>query len=276
MFAWLKSYDTLEEIPEGARDAYEEKEGAYQLIDKLDGSGADKTLRTLRSEIKTLKRENGELKEASAKFEELDLDEDKIASLTDDLEELEELREMRKSGNLEGESLAEEAKKLSERQIANLEASFDRERKKHAKELEKAQGERDTALASSKDSSAKLNELTVDHSARALATKYKIAGHAIDDVLLHVKSNFEMDPDGGDEPVSRSGDGTTLKDWFEDTVPNKPGWTFDPQASGSGAAPGGKGAGVRTVKRADFEKLPPAEQVAMATKANTGEVQLVD
>lgn len=45
--------------------------------------------------------------------------------------------------------------------------------------------------------------------------------------------------------------------------------------SGSNGNGGGRGNG-RVVKRGDFDKMPPAQQADLATKARTGEVQIVD
>lgn len=258
MFDWNKKYETLDEIDEDKRGAFEEKDGKFQVVKALDPSGLKATLEKKNAEIKALKP-------FKQKLEGMGLEDDALETLVDDLDELSDLRAQKEAGDLGG---GDAEKKVEELVAKRVEAA----NKKHQRELNKALAERDEAKEELGQAKGALKTVSLETKARALATKHKIADHSIDDVLLKVSGAFDLDEEGN---PSRE-DGMSLDDWFDETVPTKPGWTFNPQNSGSGADGGGNGAGGRTVKMEQYEKMSPADQAAIAEKASAGELSLVD
>lgn len=257
-FEFKTSYETLDEIPEGAREAYEEKNGKYELVRALSKTALENSY----------KREQEKRKAAEERAKHLPDDFD-LEKYNEAMEELEELRGLKEAGSFDEKN----KEKLEELVAKRVET----ERKKFERETAKLKTELETANAKLGETGSKLKTVTLETQARALAAKHKIAEHSIDDALFHVTRAFDLDEDGN--VVDRSDAGRTLEDWFSETVPNKPGWTFDPKAGGSGALGGGKsGGGKRTYTEKEFDDLSinnPSKAAEIAAAIGKGEAELV-
>lgn len=259
MFKWETKYGTLDEIPEDCRGAYEEKDGKFQIVRALSKTQLENSYNSTKDKLKAA---TDRLKGVPEDFD--------LSKLSEINEELEELRAEKEAGSLDGAN----KEKIDE----IVEKRLDTERKKWDREKTKLQGDLDAATTKLGETSGKLKTVSLETRAREIASKHKVQPHSIDDALYRVSQDFDLDDDG--QVVDKSEAGRTLDDWFAETVPTKPGWTFAPEPGGTGAQPGsGKHGGPRTVKRSEADKLAvenPSKAKELMASVSKGEVQLVD
>lgn len=258
-FDWKTEYETLDEIPEECRGGYEEKDGKFQIVRALSKTQLENAYKK--------EQERRKIAEDKAKAIPDDIEANKLSEM---LEELEDLRQLKESGEFD-EGNREKLEELVGKRVETERKKFERDNAKLKAQLDEA----NTKLG---ETSGKLKTVSLETQARELAAKYKIASHSLDDALFHVTKSFDLDDEGN--IVDRTDAGRTLEDWFDETVPNKPGWTFDPKTSGSGAHGGSGGhGGKRTYKREEVsqwatENPTKAKEAMEAVKK--GDAQLVD
>lgn len=219
-------------MPEAYRSQYTETDGRFHLdeIEVDDGAELRGALDHERSERKTAKA-------LLEKFKGLDPDQAREA--------LESIREL-------------EDKKL--RDQGNFEKLKERWREQQAKEL----SARDTRIASM---DKELRKFKLDDKIRAAALKAGVQPRDIEDVMTLTSSHFELNESGSISVLDRQGNPTlaSVEEFFGQTYKaDKPQFYGASGAGGSGApvgGTGGGGGGQRTVKRADFDKMGPSEQM---------------
>lgn len=259
---WFKEYETLDEIPEGAREAFEEKDGKFRLIKALDPSGLKTTLEKQKKQIK-------DLQAVEKKFKDMGLEDEQIESLADDLEELAALRAQKESGELKGDELNAKVEELVAKRVETEKRKFERDKAK----LEKDLSERDEFL---KGTRGKLHELTLDQQLAALAAKKGVKSEqALKKIKRFGRDEFAVNDDG--EIIDKTDAGRTIESWLDDEISADWTLTADPKPGGTNAQPGnGKPGGKPTYKRADYDKLPEPQRREIALRANKGEATIVD
>lgn len=259
-FDWKAEYEDWESIPEGAKDAYEEKGGKVTLVRALQKGQLENSY----------KREQERRKEAEAKlkgFEGIkDVDLEKIH---DDLEELQELRDLREAGSLDGKN-KEEIDALVEKRVETERKKFERENAKLQTELQ----QKTEALG---QTSGRLSKLTLEGKLTREAEKLGVKPHGMRILKRFGLDEFQLDDAG--EIVDRTDAGRTIADWLQNEIEENPTLTVDLKSASMGADNGGGGGGKRTYKRAEFDQLAkenPAEASKIMSSVKSGEASLVD
>lgn len=260
MFDWFKTYDSLDEIDEDKRGAFVEKDGKFAVVKALDKTALQNTLDANKKTIK-------EQKDALKRFADLDLDDDKIASLHDDLEELEELR---KGKDLDPNS-KDYQKKIDEAVASKLEAvtkKFEREIAKRDKDI----ATKDEILGKTNKS---LSKATLERVVIDKAVEKGVQKHSLKSALRFASDDFTVNEEG--EIVDKTDAGRSIEDWLDEYVTENPQATIDLKNAGTGSLGGdGKGGGNNRITMEQFNKMPPAKQDEIAEKAGKGELTLVD
>ena len=244
-FKLARKVEKLEAVPEGYRGAYVERDGAYELdLEKLEAIEFDD-----KAELEgALKREREERKQAKADLEKYKgIDPEKAREAQRRLDELDEK-------NLIEKGEVEELKK-------RWQAEWDQEKE----ELKQQLSERD----------GQLTKFKLTDKVRAAALAAGVIPDDVDDVLLLTQNRFRLGDK--DEILVLDKDGvesrSDLTKFFgEEFKAQKPKFYGASGAGGSGAPAGGTGGGgggAKTVKRADFEKMAPADQLAHAKGGGT-------
>lgn len=116
--------------------------------------------------------------------------------------------------------------------------------------------------AAAETRAAKYMDRVLENAIRAEAANAGIHQHAIEDALYRAKTLFALDDDGNpsaaDNVFGRDGKPLTLNEWFGDMKDKAPHWW--PAQSGSGAQGGGARTGGKTMPRAQFVGMHPADQ----------------
>lgn len=136
------------------------------------------------------------------------------------------------------------------------------------KRIKDAQSERDAEKAKN----GKFADRVLNDSIRAAAVNAGVHKHAIDDALLAARVDFTLDNDGnpvqikdGEVVLGKNGKTPFSPDeWFALKTETKPHWF---PSGNSGSAPGdgaGGSGGGKTMRRAAFDALGPAEKAKAA------------
>lgn len=189
--------------------------------------------------------------------------------LKDNLKKFDGLDPEKIKGLMERLDQDEDAKLLAEgKKNVVIEKYTERMRAQHAADLAAAE-ERVKAEAQRADA---YRGAVLDNQIRSVCTG--LHKGAIEDALLHARQVFSLDAKGN--AVQLDADGTPVRgkdgtnpfspaEWIEQQKELKPHW-FPSSTSGSGSGnvrDGGSGTG-KTIKRADFNALPPARQSEVA------------
>lgn len=215
--------DSLDSVPDGARDLYKEVDGKFRLdVDGYeDPAGLKSALQAERENAKAATRQANAWKALGKTPEE-------IQALLQRLETDEDTR-LLADGKVD-----EVISKRTER----MKADFD-------KNLSTAHAERDQHAARAKAFEAKV----LDNAVLAAATKAGLHQHAIDDALFRGRAMFRLNEngdavaldDGGNVLLGKDGKTPfTPAEWLEDMKEKAPHW-FPAPASGGGAQGGHSG-----------------------------------
>ena len=242
---------TLDAAPDEAlKGFYVEKDGKYHL----DVTGIEDT-NQMRIELATVKREAAERRKAAKELEE------RFAGI-----DPEKVREMMAKLDQDGE-----AKLLAEGKIE--EVVNNRTEKLRAdlqKQLDEAHGKTTSAEARVKQYSQRVLD---DRIRDAVMGKVHTSAIKSGDVLRAARELFVLDEHGDAVQLDAAGKPVLGKDgktpfspaeWIESMTEIAPHW-FPSASSGGGAAGSGNGSGGgKTMKRSQFDALPPRDRSAAA------------
>ncbi|HEH9694925.1 TPA: hypothetical protein SIC47_002255 [Pasteurella multocida] len=211
-------------------------------LDKAISEAVAKEVAGLKTKNSELLGAQKDLKEKLAKFD--GLDPKTIKNLMTQFENDEEMKKIAEGKYKEViEARVSKVNEAKQREIDALNA-------KHQEEMNKLQASLD-----------RYSGLVLENAIRSEATKAGVTFGA-DDAVLRAKLTFKLD-DGLVVPVDENtfgGDGKplTLKEWFESMKEKAPHWF--PASQGGGSSNGSQN-GAKTMSRAQFEKLSPAERM---------------
>ncbi|MDH3003500.1 hypothetical protein [Pasteurella multocida] len=211
-------------------------------IDKAISEAIEREVSGLKTKNSELLGTQKELKDKLAKFD--GLDPETIKNIMKQFENDEEMKKIAEGKYQEViEARVNKVNESKQREIDALTA-------KHQEEVSKLQSGLDRYAG-----------LVLENAIRAEATKAGVTFGA-DDAVLRAKLTFKLD-DGLVIPIDENtfgGDGKplTLKEWFESMKEKAPHWF--PASQGGGSSNGSQN-GAKTMSRAQFEKLSPAEQM---------------
>lgn len=210
----------------------------------------------LRTKNDELLGKNKTYKEQVQKFEGLDVD--SLKALKDKLDKDQDMKDI-----AEG------------RVMDVLGRHTERMQQQHERDL---QAERDK-VAAAHQRADKYKQAVLDNQIRAAATG--LHKGAVEDALLHARGIFQLDDNGNavqiqDGNVILGKDGKTPfgpGEWFEQMKETKAHW-FPSETTGSGSGDARQAGGTgKSIKRSDFNALPPAKQREVAT---TPGIQIID
>lgn len=245
---------SLEGLSDDVKKLYVKKGEEYRL--DVDDLPEDPKLAEFRDNNRKLNKELAEAKEELKKFE--GVDPARYKEFEDTARKVKE-GELIKAGKID-ELLNSKLEPIKKDFETKLSAS---EKKNH-------------------DLSSQLEVLQIDNRLTEIGAKKGLRPTAIQDMLGRGRSVFKLkdgkvvalDEDGA-QRRTKSGDPLTMEAWFdEDLTPNAP-HLFQSSSGGGANGDGHKGNG-KTIARAEFNKLHPAEQAAAGLKAAKGELTIVD
>lgn len=240
--------EQFEQVPEAIRSQFKPDGDSYifhpaDFIPKSTYEDVVKKAERARNDLKTYEGIDPEkAREADRKLREL---EEKLEAGGDD----------------------ERITKLMEKRMA-------REREEHAAALAAAEKKRTDVEAKHTTAESRLRELLIDNALMSAAANLGVHKSAIEDVRLRGHAIFALE-DGSPVPremgngkreeraILRDGDGKpmTPEKWLEAQKSVAPHWwPADVGGTGDLDASASNGKGAKNMKRADFDKLPPAEQ----------------
>jgi hypothetical protein len=232
-------------LPEAQRGLYVEKDGKFALdVEGVEDTAGLKS--ALEKERKAAREADRIRKELEKKFEGIDPDE--VKKILEKMGSDEE-RQLLKDGKID-----QVVEKRMEKQRLALE-----------KQIREAQKERDAE----REGKAKLVQRGLDERVRAAAAKAGLHANAVEDALFRARTIFTLNAEGEAVQLDKDGaavigkDGKTAfgpAEWLEGMRETAPHW-YPAANTGSGAAgnKGATGAG-KTMKRAAFDALDPAQK----------------
>jgi hypothetical protein len=233
----FKKVAKLDDVPEAYRGLYVEKDGSF-VVDpaKLEDFEWDD-----KEELRTaLEAERKERKQAKADLEKYKgIDPDKARAAQAKLDELDE-KQLIDKGEFERLNKKRETERETER------AAWEKEKETYVSQLTK---------------------FKLTDKVRAAALAAGVIPEDIDDVLTITSNRFRLGEKDQIVILDKDGDESSLtldKYFGEEFKAQKPKFYAASGAGGSGASAGTSGGtgNSKTMKRADFEKLPPVEQRA--------------
>jgi hypothetical protein len=240
--------EKLESVAEEVRGLYVEKDGKFHLdvTGIEDNSGLKSALQKERDAAKTATKT---LKEFQERF--AGIDPDKVKAMLGKIDNDEE------AALIAAGKIDEVVNKRSEKLRADLQRKVD-EAAQHTQ--------------AAMDRASKFSQRVLDNHIRAAATKAGLHAHAVEDALFRARAMFSLDDNGDPIQMDSSGHPVLGKDgktpfspleWLESMKETAPHW-FPAGGSGSGAGGSGSGAGSagKTITRAAFDALSPAEKVS--------------
>jgi hypothetical protein len=170
----------------------------------------------------------------------------------------------------------EDLKLIAEGKVMEVvEKHTNRMREQHARDL----AAKDELIKAADSRTSKYQQAVLDNNIRQAAVGLHSA--AVEDALLHARNVFKLDENGHAVQMDEQGRVVLGKDgkspfspaeWFEQMKEQKPHW-FPAQTSGSGSGDTRQAGGsVKTMKRSDFDSLPPIKQADVAKSG----VQIID
>lgn len=250
--------ESLDKVAEPYRELYEEKDGKFTLsVEGLeDVTGLKASLAAAREDAKKERQEKVKLAERYK-----DIDPDRYKEMMAALEGDEE-SQLIKAGKLD---------EVFNRRTEKLKAA-------HQKEIEAERAKEKAAL----DKAAKYQGRVLENAIRAATSKAEMHKHAVDDAVLHAKSIFTVDEDGNAVKLGADGQPVLGKDgktpyspaeWLEERKETSPHWFLNGNSGGGAQGDKGGSGGARTIKRAVFDAMTPAEKTKTAKDPN---VKIVD
>lgn len=220
--------ESLEQVPEGLREHYEEQNGRYVL--RLEGAPQAPAPAGLVSALEKLKRERSELRER-----------------------------LRRYGDLDPEAAREALTRLAEAEQARQQGqdpALVRVQREYQQQLTQIR-EQLTALERERDETRRqLERREIEAAFDAAAQRHRVRPAYLDDVRLRAQHAAIRDgrvvllgADGEPLLSRRTGEPLTPDEWLAEIAPQKPDW-FE-QASGGGARGGAGRGATETISRDD-------------------------
>lgn len=241
----FKKVAKLDEVPEGYRGLYVEKDGSFVVdpakLEDFEWDDREELAGALENERKERKR----LKAEVDKFAGLDPERARAAQ--------------KKLDDLEAQELMDKGE-------------FDRLLKKRADEFDARESEYRQQLEAA---TGQLTQFKLTDKVRAAALAAGVLPDDVDDVLTLTSPRFKLGDKDKIVILDKDGDESslTLEKFFgEDFKTQKPKFYAASGAGGSGAPAGGTGGGTggaKSVKRTDFETMSPADQLAHSKSGGT-------
>ncbi|MCK5131709.1 MAG: hypothetical protein KAR40_06100 [Candidatus Sabulitectum sp.] len=214
------THDTIDDVPEGYRELYTEREGKFHLT----GVEGVKTQVDIDRIMQAKTHVQEEKKELQTKLDVWgELNHDEVMGKLDRFDEL----DLAAKGNKE--DMDAKLDELTEKRIGSRLAPVERENKRLTTDLAKA-------LETVGILQAAEVKRTIDDSVRKEATKIKVIPEAIDDVIMLANAVFEVTEDGQtltkENPFGIT-PGLTAEGFLQDMQEKRPHWW--PKSEGSGA-----------------------------------------
>jgi hypothetical protein len=241
----LAKVQKLEDVPEAYRGLYVQKDDGFEIDPAKFAEFEFDDKAELEGALKREREERKAAKEELKKYEGIDPERARAAQ-----ERLDKLDEKKLIDKGEFERLL---KKRSD-EFDTREAEYKRQLEEHGKRLD-------------------TYELT--NPVREAALKAGVLPEDVEDVLKINSHRFRLNDKRKPVVLDKDGDETSLtleQFWGEEFKTARPKFYGASGAGGSGAQPGGTGGGgggAKTVKRADFEKMPATEQSSLARSGVT-------
>jgi hypothetical protein len=249
-------FKTLEEIPEGLREHAESKDGAF-VLDAVPG----KKLKEFRDNNIAIVKERDTHKNENATWRsKVGEDPEKVVL---ELTELRGIKQKVEDGKLQG---TDKIEAMVATRAKTIEDGYKTQIAERDQKLTVIQA-RNVDLALKWKRSVLRQEIT----AVALEGDSGANPAALTDILACAEGDFAIQDNGqlvrmNGEAVVYGADGVTAqspKEWLAGLLKSK---TYFQKPSTGGGASGGRGTGNFGLSDADFQKLPPAERMAIARK----------
>lgn len=226
-------YATEEEIPEGYKDLYTERNGQWELTG-VQGVKTQADIDRVQSALTKERNDHKATKEGLKKFEGIDPEE--VVAKMHRLEEVEaQLGAIDKNGVVDPEKI----EPIITARLKQAVAPLERDKTNLERQLEaqkKAVAEKDTEVVSLRQ--AMING-EIERAVRDEALASKILPTAVVDAVMHSRNVFEKTEDGRIITKDTAGvtPGLTPKEWLKDMQERAPHWW--PASVGGGAGGGG-------------------------------------
>lgn len=226
--------DSIEAVPEVARDLYVQKDGKYHLA--IDGLVPASKLSEFRDNNISLANQ---VKELTERYDGIDPEAWKDMQV--------QARRIRDKELVEAGKFEE----LYSERIGPMKTAHDRELAAERTEKTKLQ--------------STLEGLLIDGAIRDAAAKSGVRSTAIDDVLLRGRSAFKVvdgkavPMDGDKQIFGKDAEVMSVNEWIEGLTERAP-HLFEPSQGSGSKGNGGGGGGAKTMTRATFNALDPMAQ----------------
>ncbi len=228
-------YDNEEDIPEGYKDLYTEKNGKWELTG-ITGVKTEADVARVQTALTKERNDHKATKASLAQFE--GIDPEAVSAMTLSLEEAQaQLAALNKDGNVDPEKIEpivaarlKQATAPLERDKANLERQLEAQRK--------AVTEKEGVIATLNSS---ITSDRIERQVRDAAATSKLLPSAVTDAVMHARSIFEQTEDGRTVTKDVAGvtPGLNPVEWLKDMQEKAPHWW--PASVGGGAQGGGGG-----------------------------------
>lgn len=264
-------YDTEDEIPEGLKDYYVERNGKFEI--QAEGVKTQADIDRVQEGLRKEKADHKATKEKLQAFGELD-----PAKIPDQLAELETVKAQLDAAIKDGKVDPEKQQATIDAHVKRALGPVEREKTQLQRDLDiarKTVTERDAEKAALENS---IKRGKIQGTLRDAAIAAKLIPTAIDDAVQIGADSFEIAEDGRILTKESSGitAGIEAKDWFKDMQEVRPHWW---PASVGGGAGGGRGGvlnraenpwtaeGWNMTKQGQYLRANGEEKAAAAAKA---------
>lgn len=265
-------YASMEEVPEGFAELYEEKDGKAVLTG-VKGMKTQQDVDKSQAALKKERKEHGETKKALKSYQELGEDPEEIQKSLDRIPELE----------------AASGDKLDEEQINKIvEGRIQQQTGPIQRDLDKAKAEVLELTAERDKLQNAISNRNLAEAVRSAAMEAKVHNSALPDIELLATAQFELNDDG--QYIVKAGldvtAGASIDEWLKEQEEKRGHWW--PESAGGGAKGGiGSGGAVNpfTAKNWDLQAqgqlirekgLPHAEKLAEAAGVSIGDTHHPD
>jgi hypothetical protein len=227
------SYKTRDELPKGMEELYDEVDGEFRLTGvegMKTGDDVTRVQQSLVNERKAHKETREKLATITQALPE-GMTADQVVEKLDQIEELEAQVAAAKGKGTDEEAI----NRIVETRVKRALAPVERERDQLKTKVTELGGQVESLTTEKKTGK-------IDNTLRGIAADLKVIGPALDDVLLHGRTLFELDEAG--RVVTKDGiegvtPGLDPKGWLTDMQEKRPHWWA--LSEGGGAHGSGKG-----------------------------------
>lgn len=226
------SYKTRDELPKGMEELYDEVDGEFRLTG-VEGIKTQDDVTRVQQSLANERKDHKKTKDALAALTAVLPEGMTAEQLVEKLDQIEELEAQVAASK--GKTDDEAINRIVETRVKRALAPIERERDQLKVKVTELGGQVETLTTEKKTGK-------IDNTLRGIAAELKVIGPALDDVLLHGRTIFELDEDG--RVVTKDGvDGVTPgldpKGWLTDMQQKRPHWWA--MSEGGGAHGSGKG-----------------------------------